>query len=105
MSAESPFKLTYSTMFNPPEELHSRFEDALSRIKPVLGNEQAMLIDGKDYFSARKFEDRSPANTNLLLGVFQKGDAQDAHAAIAAAKKAFPMWSHMKWQERAAFDL
>jgi 1-pyrroline-5-carboxylate dehydrogenase len=102
MSAVAPFKLTYSTMFNPPEELHSRFEDALLKIKPVLGNEHGMLIDGKEYFSAGKFEDRSPANTNLLLGVFQKGDAQDARAAIAAAKKAFPMWSHMKWQERAA---
>jgi 1-pyrroline-5-carboxylate dehydrogenase len=102
MSVEAPFKLTYSTMFNPPEELHTRFEDALAKIKPVLGKEHAMLIDGKDYFSAGKFEDRSPANTNLLLGVFQKGDAQDARAAIAAAKKAFPMWSHMKWQDRAA---
>ncbi len=102
MTAEMPFKLTYATMFNPPEELHTRFEEALVKIKPGLGKENAMLIDGKEHFTAEKFEDRCPANTDLLLGVFQKGDAQDAQAAIAAAKKAFPLWSHMKWQERAA---
>jgi 1-pyrroline-5-carboxylate dehydrogenase len=102
MASEVSFKLTYATMFNPPEELHTRFEAALSKIKPDLGKEHGMLIGGKEYFSAGKFEDRSPANTDLILGVFQKGDAQDAQAAIAAAKKAFPMWSHMKWQDRAA---
>jgi len=87
MASEVSFKLTYATMFNPPEELHTRFEAALSKIKPDLGKEHGMLIGGKEYFSAGKFEDRSPANTDLILGVFQKGDAQDAQAAIAAAKK------------------
>ena len=48
MSADGPFKLTYSTMFNLPEELHTRFDEALAKIKPVLGNEHGMLIDGKD---------------------------------------------------------
>lgn len=100
MTAEMPFKLTYATMFNPPEELHTRFEEALAKIKPGLGKEHAMFIDGKEHFTAEKFEDRSPADTGLLLGVFQKGDVQDAQAAVAAAKKAFPLWSHMQWQER-----
>ena len=27
------FKLTYATMFEPPAELHERFEDAASRIR------------------------------------------------------------------------
>ncbi|MEJ2601125.1 MAG: aldehyde dehydrogenase family protein, partial [Anaerolineales bacterium] len=96
------FKLTYATMFNPPEELHTRFEKALATLKGNLGQEYGMIIDGKDRFSAEKFENRSPANTDMVLGVFQKGDAQDAQAALAAARKAFPMWSKMKWQDRVA---
>lgn len=99
--AES-FKLTYATMFNPPEELHTRFEDALAKVKANLGKEYAMLIDGKDRFAAEKFEDRSPINTDMVLGVFQKGTEQDAHDALAAARRAFPVWSKMKWQERVA---
>lgn len=61
-----------------------------------------MLIDGKDRFATEKFEDRSPINTDMVLGVFQKGTEQDAHDALAAARRAFPVWSKMKWQERVA---
>ncbi len=102
MVADSSFKLTYATMFNPPEEMHTRFEEALAKVKANLGQEHAMIIDGKDHFADAKFEDRAPSNTDLVLGIFQKGGAADAQQAIAAAKRAFPMWSHMKWQERVA---
>jgi len=33
----SSFKLTYSTMFDPPAELHQRFDEALARFKANLG--------------------------------------------------------------------
>jgi len=98
--ASEAFKLTYATMFNPPEELHTRFDQALTKVKANLGKEHGMIIDGKERFSTEKFEDRSPSNTDIVLGVFQKGTAQDAADAIAAARKAFPTWSHTPWQER-----
>jgi len=98
--AESTFKLTYATMFNPPEELHTRFDETLVKVKADLGKEYGMIINGRDHFANEKFEDRNPANTDVVLGVFQKGTARDAEAALAAARKAFPKWSGMKWQER-----
>jgi len=97
---EEKFKLTYGTMFNPPEELHIQFEDALAKVKSKFGSEYTMLIDGKERSAEAKFENRSPTNTDIVLGVFQKGTSQDAHDAIAAAKKAFPTWSRTKWQDR-----
>ena len=96
------FKLTYATMFNPPEELHTRFEEALEEVKSGLGQEYGMIINGQDRFVDEKFEDRSPSNTDVVLGVFQKGTAQDAEQALSAARKAFPMWSKMDWQDRVA---
>ncbi|MHC1740274.1 MAG: aldehyde dehydrogenase family protein [Anaerolineaceae bacterium] len=102
MTTESSFKLTYATMFNPPEELHQRFDEALAKLKANLGKEYAMIINGKDVFAQEKIENRFPANTDVLLGVFQKGTAADATAALAAARKAFPGWSHTPWQERVA---
>lgn len=96
------FKLTYATMFNPPEELHTRFEEALMKVKAGLGKEYGMLIGGKEHFASEKFEDRSPVNTDWVLGVFQKGTAQDAQAALAAARQASPAWSSTPWDERVA---
>lgn len=31
MAMESKFKLTYATMFNPPEELHTHFDEEIGR--------------------------------------------------------------------------
>ena len=87
------FKLTYATMFDPPEELHSRYEKALAAVKAGLGRDHGMMIGGQDVHAADKFEDRSPINTDWLLGVFQKGGAEHARQAIAAARAAFPAWA------------
>jgi len=86
MAKETAFKLTYATMFNPPEELHTRFEDALAKVKASMGKEHAMLIGGRDRKAKAAFEYRSPINTDWLLGVFQQGDEQDAADAIASAR-------------------
>jgi 1-pyrroline-5-carboxylate dehydrogenase len=59
-----------------------------------------MIINGEERLASEKFEDRSPSNTDQVLGLFQKGTAQDANDAIAAARKAFPAWSGLAWQER-----
>jgi 1-pyrroline-5-carboxylate dehydrogenase len=96
------FKLTYATMFNPPEELHTRFDEALVALKAKLGQEYGMIINGQEVFAAAKFEDRSPVDTDVVLGVFQKGGVAEAQAALAAAQRAFPGWSHTPWQERIA---
>ncbi len=94
------FKLTYATMFNPPEELHSRFERALAKVKREMGQEHGMIIGGKEVRARDKFQDRSPVNQDWVLGVFQKGGVEHARQALAAARKAFPVWSGMPWKER-----
>lgn len=94
------FKLTYATMFNPPEELHAGFDKAVKSLKASMGREYGMLINGKEVFADEKFEDRSPINTEWVLARMQKGNASHAQMALEAARKAFPMWSHTPWQQR-----
>lgn len=94
------FKLTYATMFNPPEELHIGFDKAVAKLKQNLGREYGMIIDGKDVFADEKFEDRSPVNTDWTLAIMQKGNATHANMAIEAARKAFPAWSRTPWKKR-----
>ena len=94
------FKLTYATMFNPPEELHKGFDKAVATLKQNLGKEYGMFIDGKEVFADEKFEVRSPINTDWVLGVMQKGNATHAHMAINAARRAAPAWGRTPWEKR-----
>lgn len=96
----APFRLTYATMFSPPEELHTKFEKALATVKASLGQDHGMIINNQDRFTTDKFEDRSPINTDWVLGTFQKGSAQDATDALSAAEAAWPKWAGMKWKDR-----
>ncbi len=102
MASDQSFKLTYATMFNPPEALHQQYDAALAKVKSELGKDIPMLIDGRDVFADDKFENRFPADTEVLLGTFQKGNAGHANAALAAARKAAHGWAHTPWQERVA---
>ena len=86
------FKLTYSTMYNPPEEMHDRFEAALANLRGHLGATHALHIDGRDVAAARTYPKRSPIDERVLLGHFALGDAADANRAMAAARRAFDGW-------------
>ena len=100
MTHESTFKLTYSTMFDPPEELHTRFAEAMDTLKQNLGQEIPMFINGEERYVDDKYKEVSPINTDLHLVTYQKGSVKDAEDAIAAARQAFPSWSRMYWDER-----
>lgn len=86
------FRLTYATMFNPPEELHERFEKSLARMRGALGKTHPMHIDGKDVPAAATTDHTSPIDSQVLIGRFPNANAQEVDAAIAAAHRAFPAW-------------
>ena len=44
------FKLTYSTMFNPPQELHDGFDAGLKQVRAGLGKEYGMIINARSVF-------------------------------------------------------
>src|ERR1700730_12793626 len=52
-------------------------------------------INGEWVGSGKTFENRNPANTDEIVGLFSKGTAQDVADAAAAAAAAFPGWSAM----------
>jgi len=94
------FRLTYATMFDPPEILHTCYDRTLGGLRAGFGREYPLLIGGKERRVAEKFQDISPIDTSWVLGVFQKGTEKDAADAVAAAKKAAPAWGRTRWQER-----
>ncbi|MBS3751282.1 MAG: L-glutamate gamma-semialdehyde dehydrogenase, partial [Anaerolineales bacterium] len=79
----SDFQLTYSTMFDPPEELHIRFEGALQVKRASLGREYGMLIGGKEVFADHAFQVKNPARKNQVLASFPTGTPGHADQAVA----------------------
>jgi alpha-ketoglutaric semialdehyde dehydrogenase len=52
------------------------------------------FIDGEwvESASGETFENRNPADTRDLVGIFQKSNKEDVNAAVDAAKRAFARW-------------
>lgn len=86
------FKLTYSTMFDPPPELHERFEAAMQLLTSQLGCSHALYIDGEDRMRHRTRPNYSPTVRGLVLGHFAAATEDDVNEAIDAASRAFPAW-------------
>ena len=87
------FKLTYSTMFNPPEDLHLRFDAAVTRVDAKLGAVHPLHIAGEDRQSPYKTVKHNPANRTQVLGEFATATPADADTAVRAAHEAFADWS------------
>ncbi|MBK6869030.1 MAG: aldehyde dehydrogenase family protein [Burkholderiales bacterium] len=103
MSDAAAFKLTYSTMFDPPPELHERFEAALQAFKrDAMGRDWPQWIGGQSVAGQRFVELRSPIHQDWLLGRFAEGSAEDVDRAVLAARAAWPAWAATPWRERVA---
>jgi 1-pyrroline-5-carboxylate dehydrogenase len=94
------FKLTYSTMFDPPASLHSEFERSIERVRAALGRDHDLYIDGANRAPAKRHEARSPIHRDWVLGAFPEATAAEADAAMAAARRAFPAWRATEAAER-----
>lgn len=97
------FKLTYSTMFSPPPELHSRFDEAMVRTQSLLGRRHGFYVSGGDRRGARAVATHSPTDLRQLLGEFGVATAADAVEALEAARNAWPGWRQTPSSKRAEY--
>jgi len=93
-------KVTYVTL-SGDERIGAKYEAALERLRHDLDQYYPMYIDGEEVQSNDgEFEHRSPIDTSIVVGHFQKGTRRRAKLAIEAAKKSLEAWSGMQWQGR-----
>ena len=95
------FKLTYATMFNPPAEMHTRFDAALAELNRSLGATHPLYINGEDRVAVSHDARRSPIDQRRTLGHFPLASVDDANDAMAAAQAAFASWRATPMAERA----
>src|SRR5712691_4984415 len=85
---------------NRTEEFHAAYEAAVDKVRSDFGQKHPMIIGGQDVWATSTFKDTSPADTKLVLGLFQKGGRPHSKQAIQAAKAAFPHWSTTAYTDR-----
>ncbi|CCC82407.1 L-glutamate gamma-semialdehyde dehydrogenase [Thermoproteus tenax] len=93
-------KVTYVSVL-ADESIHPAYEKALSEVWELLGREWPIYIGGKEVYTSGKFEKRSPFDTSIKIGTFQRGTPEEFKAALSKAVEAFPEWSRLDWRERA----
>ena len=95
------FKLTYSTMFSPPPELHTRFDEAMHKALASLGQQHKIHFAGADRSGPRTVESRSPIDQRTVLGEFAVATANEAEQALQAARRAWKGWQRTPAATRA----
>jgi len=85
---------------NSTEEFHKKFDQGIVQVQKEFGKRYPMIIGGKEIFSDNQFQVRSPADNNLILGVFPLASRDDTLYAIETAKEAFYKWSLTPFQKR-----
>ncbi len=94
-------KITYATAQIDSEQLDIEYEAGLAATRATLGEHHRNVVGGQEVDSGQSSETRSPID-GAPLGTFALATELDVHAAVAAAKAAFPAWSRRPWQERVA---
>jgi acyl-CoA reductase-like NAD-dependent aldehyde dehydrogenase len=95
------FKLTYATMFNPPEELHERFDAGMARILATLGGRHRLHVAGVDRPAQQVMRTHNPADHEQELGEFAAASPADTDQALRAASAAWPAWKQTPLATRA----
>ena len=95
-------KITYATLRADNEELHEQFERGMERADAQLGQHHANYVNGEPRHGETEFEDRSPIDSERVLGWFAVGTRQDVRDAVAAARAVAPRWAATPWRERVA---
>lgn len=97
-------KITYASLGSLGDEFHREFDTALNHARHRLGAVHPMIIGGKGRKAgAGTFADLNPANVTQVIGHFQRGSRADVARAVEVARRAYPDWRELGWQQRVAF--
>jgi 1-pyrroline-5-carboxylate dehydrogenase len=96
-------KITYTSATGDLNEFHHQFDAALARVRQESGGLHPFYIDDQAVDTREEpLVDRSPIDTNLVLGRFAAATTTHVDAAVQAARRAQPGWARRPWRERVA---
>ena len=84
-------------------EARDAMEQAIEAVKSRFGEEYPLVIDGRAVHSKNTLVSRNPSRVSQVVGRVAAASPDDAEAAVAAARKAFPDWSQVEPGYRAEY--
>jgi len=92
-------KITYATMSAEDDELHAAYDAAVAAVRSRLGADHPFVVAGDERRTGDVFEERSPVDSDLVVGTFSLAGPGDVDDAVAAARGSD--WGRRPWEERA----
>ena len=62
------------------------------------------MVNGEERWGEGFYEERSPIDSEIVVGRYAQATEADVNDAVAAAKEYFPVWSTTPWPERVGID-
>jgi len=99
----APTKITYTSASGDLNEFHHRFDVTLESVRAAAGARHPFFINGQAIdHGGEPLVDRSPIDTQFVLGRFAVAGPADVNAAVDAARSAQRAWARLPWRERLA---
>jgi len=95
-------KVTYISLSADDPALDAAFTSAIADVRAALGRDYPLHVAGTTRTGGAAIESRSPTDTRVVVARVATATEADVREAVAAAHAAFPRWSAVPWQERAA---
>ncbi len=95
-------KITYATMSADDPVLHEAYEEGLAAASQQIGKTHPLLIDGERRHTDETYTERSPIDSQLIVGIYSQASNDDVDDAVAVARAFQPEWEATPWQERMA---
>jgi 1-pyrroline-5-carboxylate dehydrogenase len=100
MTTDNLPRVTYSNIGVDFSPLHDKLDRDIPAFKKTLGRFHPNRIGGKADEEGRRYEVASPIDDRVTIGSFVEASPDAVNRAIAAARKAYPLWSTTPWQQR-----
>jgi 1-pyrroline-5-carboxylate dehydrogenase len=99
----APAKITYTSASGDLDEFHRLFDAAVDTVKRQAGGTHPFYIDGVALETrGDPLVDRSPIDTDLVLGRFAAAGRADVDTAVKSSRSAQPGWGRTAWRQRLA---
>jgi RHH-type proline utilization regulon transcriptional repressor/proline dehydrogenase/delta 1-pyrroline-5-carboxylate dehydrogenase len=84
-------------------ENREQFGEALQKARASFPIRAPLQIDGQKFHTALRFESSNPDRKEEIVGIISSAGMEEAEAAVAAARRAFPAWRDMPAEKRAEY--